>query len=102
MGVRGEPTGVAREFRADVAAVAKRALQKGEMLDGEGGYTVTGGLRPAKLSVREGYLPLGLAQNVRLLNPVAEGQPVRWSDVEIDQTTAACRLRRQTESLITE
>lgn len=100
VGVRQEPTGVAREFRADVAAIAKRALQKGEVLDGEGGYTVTGGLRPAELSVREGYLPLGLAQNVRLLNPVAEGQPVRWSDVEIDQTTAACRLRREIEALV--
>lgn len=100
VGLRREPTGVAREFRADVAAVAKRALQRGEMLDGEGGYTVTGGLRPAKLSVASGYLPLGLAQNVRLLNPVAAGAPVRWTDVEIDTTTAAYRLRREVEAMV--
>src|SRR3954471_5375840 len=38
--LRGEPTGQPHGFRGDVAAVAKRDLRAGEMLDGEGGYTV--------------------------------------------------------------
>lgn len=100
VGLRSEPTGVAREFRADVSALAKRDLKAGEVLDGEGGYTVTGGLFPARKSVAVGYLPLGLAQNVRLLNTVAAGQPVRWQDVEIDTTTAAVRLRREMEAAL--
>lgn len=98
VGIRGEPTGVATEFRADVAAIAKRALKAGEILDGEGGYTVTGGLRPAKASLAAGYMPLGLAHHVKLKNDIADGTPVTWSDVEIDETTNAYKLRRWMET----
>src|SRR5690606_33114960 len=42
--LRGEPTGTAEFFHSDVAATAKKALQPGEMLDGEGGYCVYGKL----------------------------------------------------------
>ena len=66
VGTRGEPTGAATCFNADCVAVAKRDLKKGEILDGEGGYTVSGGLRPAKASIEAGYLPLGLAQGVTM------------------------------------
>ena len=47
VGLRGEPTGCATGFRADAVATAKRDLKPGEMLDGEGGYTVFGKLIPA-------------------------------------------------------
>jgi len=100
VGIRGEPTGVATEFRGDVVAVSKRALKAGEILDGEGGYTVSGGLRPAPTSVANGYLPLGLAHNVTLRRDVAENVPVTWDDVEIDTTTDAYRLRKQVEAMI--
>ena len=40
--LRREPTGAPTGFRSDVAATAKRALVKGEMLDGEGGFCVWG------------------------------------------------------------
>ena len=49
------------DFRGDVAAVAKRDLRAGEMLDGEGGYTVWGKLMPAAASLKAGALPIGLA-----------------------------------------
>ena len=39
--LRGEPTGQPHGFKGDVASVAKRNLRAGEMLDGEGGYTVS-------------------------------------------------------------
>ena len=45
--LRGEPTGVATGWHADVVATAKRDLKPGELLDGEGGYTVWGMLQPA-------------------------------------------------------
>lgn len=80
--------------------MAKRALKAGEILDGEGGYTVTGGLRPARDSIAAGYLPLGLAHEVRLKNDIADGQPITYNDVEIDDTTTAYRLRRWMETLI--
>ncbi len=40
--LRGEATGVAHCWNADVVATAKRDLRVGEVLDGEGGYTVWG------------------------------------------------------------
>lgn len=98
VGLRGEPTGVAASFRADVAAIAKKDLAAGDMLDGEGGYTVAGGLRPAGMSVANGYLPLGLAQNVKLKRAVQDGSAVTWSDVDIDESTPAARLRREIEA----
>ena len=67
------------------------------MLDGEGGYTVYGKLCPAEDSLKLGGFPLGLAHNVKLLNPVAAGQPVRWNDVQIDTASEAVRLRREME-----
>ena len=97
VGLRGEPTGVAREFRADVAAVAKRDLAVGEILDGEGGYTVMGGLRPAALSIQRRYLPLGLSQNCTLRRSVMAGDVITWDDVTLDETSAAYKLRREIE-----
>lgn len=68
--LRGEATGVAQGWHADVVATAKRDLQAGEILDGEGGYTVWGKLLPAHTSARMGGLPLGLAHQVKLIRPV--------------------------------
>jgi len=98
VGCRGEATGAATGFHADVVAVAKRDLAIGEVLDGEGGYTVAGGLRPAAASVAEGLLPLGLASGVALKRAIPDGSPVRWADVDVDETTAAARLRREIEA----
>ncbi len=97
VGLRREPTGCATGFRADVVATAKRDLAAGEILDGEGGYTVYGKLFPADASLELGGLPLGLAHEVKLLNPIAAGQPVRWSDVQSDATSDAVKIRREME-----
>jgi predicted homoserine dehydrogenase-like protein len=98
VGLRGEPTGCATGFRADAVATAKRALKAGELLDGEGGYTVVGRLVPAADSLTQGCLPLGLAHGWKVLKPVAAGQPLRWSDVAVDEDTAAVRVRREMEA----
>ena len=103
VGVRRESTGCATGFRADVVATAKRDLKAGEVLDGEGGYTVVGKLMRAEDSVRVGALSLGLAHGVKLTAPVAAGEPVRWRDVVVDESLAAVQLRREMErSLETE
>jgi predicted homoserine dehydrogenase-like protein len=98
VGLRGEATGCPTEFRADAVASAKRDLEAGEMLDGEGGYTVVGRLMPASDSLRLGALPLGLAHQVKLLNPVRAGSPVLWSDVAYDTSSGAVKLRREMEA----
>jgi predicted homoserine dehydrogenase-like protein len=99
VGLRGEPTGAPLAFNGDVVATAKRDLKPGEMLDGEGGFTVYGKLRSAAQSLRDGGLPLGLAHKVRLKKAVAAGQPVRWDDVEIDATQPAVAFRREMERM---
>src|SRR5690606_30518205 len=92
-------TGVATCWQADVVATAKRDLQPGDILDGEGGYTVWGKLLPAHKSVTIGGLPLGLAHGIKMLHPVAKGQALSWSDVSIDTGTPAYRVRKEMESI---
>ncbi|MBV9562475.1 MAG: flagellar biosynthesis protein FlgA, partial [Bradyrhizobium sp.] len=95
--LRGEPTGQPRGFRGDVAAVAKRSLRAGEVLDGEGGYTVWGKLLPAAASLAAGALPIGLAHRVKLKNDVAHGAVVRWADVEFDAESDTVKTRKAME-----
>jgi predicted homoserine dehydrogenase-like protein len=95
--LRREPTGQACGFRGDVVAVAKRDLRAGEMLDGEGGYTVWGKLMPAAASLKVGGFPIGLAHHVKLKHDVAHGAVVRWSDVEIDADNDTVKTRRAME-----
>jgi predicted homoserine dehydrogenase-like protein len=94
--LRGEATGQPHGFRGDAVAVAKRALRAGEMLDGEGGFTVWGKLVPAERTLAEGALPIGLAHRVKLHRDVAVGELVRWSDVKVPESEAV-RARRDME-----
>ena len=73
--VRGEPTGATRQYRGDVVATAKRDLKPGERLDGEGGFIAYGKLMSAQASLAAGGLPIGLAHNLLLKQPVASGRP---------------------------
>jgi predicted homoserine dehydrogenase-like protein len=96
--LRGEPTGAPIMFQSDVVATAKRNLKAGEILDGEGGFCVWGRQTPAATSLEHGYLPLGLASEVRLVNDIAAGQRLRWRDVALDANDPAVRLRRAMEA----
>jgi predicted homoserine dehydrogenase-like protein len=96
--LRGEPTGVATGWNADVVATAKRDLKPGELLDGEGGYTVWGKLLPATTSKAMGGLPLGLAHNIKVIRPVKKGQSLTWDDVQMDNSRAYA-VRREMEAL---
>ena len=98
VGLRNEPTGCATGWRADAVAIAKKDLKAGELLDGEGGYTVVGRLMPAADSLSQNCLPLGLAHGWKLLKGIRQGQPVRWSDVAFDANNTAVRLRREMEA----
>jgi predicted homoserine dehydrogenase-like protein len=99
VGLRGEATGAPVCWNGDVVATAKRDLLAGEMLDGEGGFTVYGKLMPALESLRLAGLPLGLAHGLRLKNPVKAGQAVGWKDVDYDETSLAVRCRREMETV---
>ena len=96
-GVRHESTGAPICWNGDVVATAKRDLAAGEMLDGEGGFTVYGKLLPAKESLALGGLPLGLAHGVKLVRPVKAGTAVGWNDVAFDASAPAVKFRREME-----
>ncbi len=95
--LRREPTGQPLDWHADVVTVAKRDLAAGELLDGEGGYTVWGRLAPAAASLAAGALPLGLAHGCRLRRALAAGETVGWDDVDIDPNLESVALRREME-----
>ncbi|MGH7002403.1 MAG: SAF domain-containing protein [Alphaproteobacteria bacterium] len=94
---RRETTGCPITWNADAVAAAKRDLKPGEMLDGEGGYTVAGRLMPAADSLARGAVPIGLAHKIKLVRPLQEGQTVTWADVAADETVEAYKVRREME-----
>jgi predicted homoserine dehydrogenase-like protein len=95
--LRGEATGCSKEFRGDAVATAKRDLQAGDMLDGEGGYAVWANAIPASRSLALGALPIGLAHNVKLKRAVKKDTIVRFEDVELGRDMDVVALRQEME-----
>jgi predicted homoserine dehydrogenase-like protein len=76
-------------------AVAKRDLEPGEVLDGEGGFAVWGKLVPAARSRELDALPIGLAHGVSIIRPVLEGDIVTASAVSDRPADAAVEARAE-------
>lgn len=95
--LRHEATGSSIEFIADVGAFAKKDLQPGDILDGEGGYTVFGKLLKAADSLKQNVLPLGLTGHARVVKPIAKDAPLTYDCVELDTSKAAYQLRKEME-----
>lgn len=95
--LRGEATGTCSSFVGDVASAAKKDLKPGDILDGEGGYTVRGRLMQAEESVSHGYLPIGLSRDAKVTRPVAKDAMVTYEDVLLDESQFSYRLRKEME-----
>jgi predicted homoserine dehydrogenase-like protein len=95
--IRGEPTGSFKSLQADVASVAKKDLKPGDVLDGEGGYTVYGRLAQAKESISKGYLAMGLTNKAKVLRPVARDSILTYKDVALDETLFSYKIRKRIE-----
>jgi predicted homoserine dehydrogenase-like protein len=93
----GKATGSTQHWAGDAVATAKRTLQAGEALDGEGGFTVYGKLLPASASMAGGCVPIGLAHGIKLKHSIAAGQTISWSDVEFDANDETLQVRRAME-----
>jgi len=93
--LRKEATGTPQAFVADVVACAKRDLEPGEVLDGEGGYTVYGRLVRAAESLERGYLPIGLGHGVRLARRIKRDEIVPAEAVSLPERSAALEMRRE-------
>jgi len=93
--LRGQPTGAPICFNGDAVAVAKRDIKVGEILDGEGGYTVWGRLMPSAASVAAQALPIGLASDVTVTRPVKQGQVITMDDISADTSAQAWQVRHK-------
>ncbi len=95
-----EPTLVPLERPyADIMTVAKRDLKPGEKLDTFGGYTFHGVMDRAEIVRELNAVPVGLAIDAAVRRPVAKGDVVTWDDVQLDETTAVVKLRREQDQL---
>ncbi|MGB2288903.1 MAG: flagellar biosynthesis protein FlgA, partial [Candidatus Puniceispirillaceae bacterium] len=74
-------------------------LPSGSLLDGEGGFTIYGGVRPAADTIQQNLLPLGLANHVKLKRAIRKDQPITIDDVELDAGSAAYKMRQRTVDL---
>lgn len=95
--LRGEPTGSSTAFHGDAVATAKKDMQAGETLDGEGGYAVWAKAIPAERSRALRSLPIGLAHYVKLKRPVAKDQTISYDDVDLTEHLDVVGLRREME-----
>ncbi|MEM9221346.1 MAG: Gfo/Idh/MocA family oxidoreductase [Pseudomonadota bacterium] len=95
--LEGRATGASQAFVGDAVACAKKDLAAGEVLDGEGGYTVWGKLIPAERSLNESAVPIGLAQDITLHRPVAAGTIVTFADVALPADDDLLAYRRAME-----
>ncbi len=93
-------TGFPQGWFSDVIAVAKRDLASGEVLDGGGGYTVYGLAEDACISTKEHFLPIGLANGVRVKNRILADEILTYDDVELNEALFGVQLRRIQESTI--
>lgn len=96
--LRNEPTGRTNDLVSDVVAIAKKPLEAGEILDGEGGFTVWGRIARAQDSLKGKGLPIGLAHKMKLKNAVPKGQMLTWDDVDASDTQAVT-IRRAMEDM---
>jgi predicted homoserine dehydrogenase-like protein len=89
-----EPTGGPKGLYSELIALTKRDLKAGEILDGSGGYMVTGRLEKAVLAAEKNLLPFGLADDIKLVKDVPKDEPIRYDDVVLDESMFVVMLRR--------
>ena len=85
---------------SEVFAVAKRALQPGDVLDGIGGATYYSSIDHYEVARAERLLPIGLAKGARVVRPVAIDTPVTLDDVELRRPSTLLTLRELQERWI--
>lgn len=95
-----EPSLAPVHWMAEVAAIAKRDLKAGEVLDGIGGRAVYGLIEDAQVAEQEALLPLGLIGGATVLRDVPAGQPLTRDLVAPRDDTVLAALRRIQDRLV--
>src|SRR6056300_310675 len=82
--LENKATGFTKNYNADVASYAKKELEIGEKLDGEGGFCARGRLITSEKSKIEKILPLGLTDNAIVKRNISKDQVIKIEDVELN------------------
>ena len=93
-------TGQTKYFNADVISVAKKDLNVGDNLDGEGGFTARGRLVTSQESIKNNYLPLGLTDGAIMKKKITKDQYIKLADVEINWKEEVLTARKYQNELI--
>ena len=93
-------TGQTKHFNADVISVAKKDLNVGDNLDGEGGFTARGRLVTSQESIKNNYLPLGLTDGAIIKKEIKKDQYIKLDDVEINWKEEVLTARKYQNELI--
>lgn len=87
------PTGAPQSRVCEVVATAKKDLAVGDVLDGEGGYTVHGSIVEAAQADDDALVPIGLCHGAAIRRPVSQGQMLAAADVHMPESSFAGKLR---------
>ena len=93
-------TGFTRYYNADVATYAKKDLQIGEKLDGEGGFCARGRLVTSIKSKKEKILALGLSDGAIVKRNIKKDQVITLDDVELNLPKEVTKAREYQYNLI--
>lgn len=91
-----EPIGAPR---VEVIAMAKRPLKAGETLDGIGGFMTYGVCETAEIQMKDGLLPMGLAEGCRLKRDIGKDEAIGWADVIAPANELPHQLRARQDAL---
>ena len=83
----------------DVAAVAKRDLREGEVLDGIGGFCCFGRIYDAASSQDQRLLPMGLMRDCRLVRDIPKDTPLTYYDVQCPVDRLCDQLRAEQDAV---
>ena len=93
-------TGFTKYYNADVASCAKKDLDIGEKLDGEGGFCARGRLVTAQQSKHEKILALGLSDGAIVKRAIKKDQVITLNDVELNLPKEVLEAREYQYNLI--
>lgn len=71
-------------MKTNVFCYAKKDLKPGDMLDGMGGYASYGLIENLEDNQQETGIPICIAENIKLKNPVEKDKKILLTDLELD------------------
>ena len=83
----------------DVIATAKVDLNKGDIIDGIGGFKTYGICENHGIVRSEGLLPMALAMGCRLIKSVKKDQVLTYNDVESDNYSFLNKMKKRQDNL---